>query len=199
MRAAVRLAWRGTAVLAFGATAALAVALNRPAPAPAAVTTASHAKPAPRCTAARLAISLAPAPQALPAGTRYPVEFTNTSTATCTLTGYPQVAAYDARGGGYTQVGNAAGQVESAIARRIVLRPGASAHSDVDLSAASLPGTACKKVTATGLRVVAPGESTPRYLRHKVTACSATGPKAPAYLHVRPVQPGRPSRQAVPE
>ena len=199
MRAAVRLAWQGTAVLAFGATAARAITVNRPAPAPAAMTTLTHAKPAPRCTTARLAISLASAPQTLPAGTRYPVEFTNTSTASCTLAGYPQVAAYDSRDGALTPVGNAARQVESASAHRIVLRPGATAHSDVDLSGASLPARACKKVTATGLRVIAPGESTPRYLRHKVTACSARGSKAPAYLHVRPVQPGRSSRQAVPE
>ena len=56
----------------------------------------------------------------------------------------------------------------------------------------ALPQKACKKVTATGLRVVAPGETAPRYLRHQVTACSARGPKAPAYLHVRAVQAGEP-------
>jgi hypothetical protein len=187
------LAWRGTAVLAFGATAALAVALNRPALAPAVITTASHAaRLTPKCTVARLAISLAPAPETLPAGTRYPVEFTNTSATSCTLTGFPQVAAYDDRGAAYAQVGNAAVRVESATAHRIVLRPGATAHSDVDLSVAGLPQKACKKVTAAGLRVVAPGETTPRYLRHKLTACSAHGPKAPPYLRVRAVQAGEP-------
>jgi hypothetical protein len=193
MRAAVRLASRGAAVLAFGATAALAITLNRPAPAPAAMTTASHVRPTPKCTGAGLAISLAPAPETLPARTRYPVEFTNTSATACTLTGYPQVAAYDARGSAYAQVGNDAIRVESAAtAHRVVLRPGATAHSDVDLSTAGLPQKACKKVTVTGLRVVAPGETTPRYLRHQVTACSARGSKAPAYLHVRAVQPGMP-------
>jgi hypothetical protein len=192
MRAAVRLAWRGTAVLAFGATAALAVTLNKPAAAPAAITTASHALPTPQCTLDRLAISLAAAPQALPAGTRYPVEFTNTSAAPCTLTGFPQVAAYDARGPAYAQVGNAAVQVDSATAHRIVLSPGASAHSDVDLSIVGLPQKACKKVTAAGLRVIAPGETTPRYLRHKMNTCSARGRQAPAYLRVRAVQAGQP-------
>ena len=192
MRAAVRLAWRGTAVLAFGATAALAVTLNRPSPAPAAITTASHAQPTPKCTGAGLAISLASAPQTLPAGTRYPVEFTNTSAAPCTLTGFPQVTAYDASGAAYAQVGNAAVQVDDVTAHRIVLRPGATAHSDVDLSTVGLPQKACKKVTAAGLRVIAPGATTPRYLRHTMTACSARGPQAPAYLHVRAVQAGLP-------
>ena len=173
MRAAVRLAWRGTAVLAFGATAALAVTLNRPASAPAAITTASHAaRLTPKCAVARLAVSLAPAQETLPAGARYPVVFTNTSAAPCTLTGFPQVTVYDARGAEYAQVG--------------------TAHSDVDLSSAGLPQKECKQVTATGLRIVAPGETMPRYLRHKMTACSARGPKAPAYLRVRAVQAGEP-------
>ena len=192
MRAAVRLAWRGTAVLAFGATAALAVIVNKPAAGPVAITTASHALPTPKCALDGLAISLAPAPRTLPAGTRYPVEFTNTSATACTLTGFPQVAAYDARGAAYAQVGNAAVRAGSATAHRIVLRPGASAHSDVDLSIAGLPQKACKKVTAAGLRVIAPGETTPRYLRHKMSACSARGPQAPAYLRVRAVQAGQP-------
>jgi hypothetical protein len=192
MRAAVRLAWRGTAVLAFGATAALAVILNKPALAPAAITTASHAQPTPKCTLHGLAISLAPAPRTRPAGTRFPLEFTNTSAAPCTLTGFPQVAAYDARGAAYAQVGNAAVQADSVTAHRVVLGPGASAHSDVDLSIIGLPQKACKKVTAAGLRVIAPGETTPRYLRHKMSACSARGPQAPAYLRVRAVQAGQP-------
>jgi hypothetical protein len=179
-------------VLAFGATAALAVTMNRPASAPVTITTASHALPTPKCTIAGLAISLAPASDKVAAETRYPVEFTNTSASACTLSGFPQVAAYDARGAAYTQVGNAALRVESIASHRIVLSPGATAHSDVDLSAAGLHQKACKKITAAGLRVVAPGQSTPRYLRHKMTACSARGPKAPSYLHVRAVQPGKP-------
>lgn len=191
MRTAVRLVWRGTAVLAFGATAALAVTLNRPAQAPAAMTTVTHARSFPRCTTARLSVSLAPVARAGSGMSEYPVEFTNISSAPCTLTGYPQVAAYGTRGGAYAQVGNVAAQVESATARHVLLRPGATAHSDVDLSIAGLPPRACKKVAAAGLRVVAPGESAPRYLRHEVTACSAQGSKAPAYLHVRAVQPGK--------
>src|SRR5215472_17371519 len=121
MRTAAGLAWRGAVIFAFGATAALAVTLSRPTPVPAAQTTASHEsttshEPAvPRCTAQRLAISLG-------SGTgitarlgiaRYLVVFTNVSPSSCTLTGYPDVAAYDARGEGYHQVGNAAGQDES--------------------------------------------------------------------------------------
>ena len=187
MRAAVRFAWRGAFVIAFGATAALAVTLNRPAPAPAAMTTATRQQPQPPgCAAAALAVSLASGTGGL---TGYPVDFTNTSGRACTLSGYPSVAAYDARADGYLQIGNAADADPSVAAHRVLLRPGAIAHSDVDVSSIA-PGAACRPVTVTGLRVVAPGASRPQYLRVKLTACSADGPRARVCLHVRAVQPG---------
>jgi len=113
-----------------------------------------------------------------------PVDFTNTSGAACTLSGYPQVSAY--RDGG-AQVGNAAVLDTSVIARRIVLAPGATAHAAV---VESVPSGRCRPVAATGLRVVPPGQDVPRYVRHSITACSAAGRKAPVFLRVLAVQPG---------
>lgn len=189
MRAAVQFAWRGTAVLAFGATAALAVILSRPVPQHVVMTTASQAGPVPTCGGARLAVSLGPARPQPRGGAAYQVEFTNASHTSCMLAGSPRVVAYDTRGGRYTVVGNSALQVAPA-GRPVLLRPGATAHSDVDLTAVSMSPKICGKVTAAGLRVVVPGESAPRYLRHQVTACSASGPKAPDFLRVGAVQPG---------
>jgi Protein of unknown function (DUF4232) len=181
VRAVVRLASRGAAVAAFGATAALAVALNRPAPAPAALTTDTRAHSVPVCTATVLAVSLAD-------GVRV-VDFTNTSGSACILSGYPTVTAYDARPDGYRQVGTAAAVDSSVVVGRVLLRPGATAHSYLDVSSVA-PGVACRPVTVTGLRVVPPGASRPQYLRVQLTTCSAIGPGARASLHVRPVQPG---------
>jgi len=82
MRAAVGLAWRGAAMVAFGATAALAVTLNRPVPAPAALTVAARPQPAPACAPAGLTVSLAKSAET----SGYPVDFTNTSDSPCTLT-----------------------------------------------------------------------------------------------------------------
>jgi len=183
MRPAVRYAWRGAAMVAFGATAALAVTLSRPAAVPAALTTS--AQPVPRCAAGRLAVSLAHDA----AGSWYPVDFKNISHDACTLTGYPDVAAYQARGSGYRQVGFPAGQDVRGTARRVLLRPGATAHADVDIRAVA-PGEACRPVTVTGLRVLPPGVSRPWYLRARLTACSATGPRALPGLGVQPVEPG---------
>jgi Protein of unknown function (DUF4232) len=216
VRAVVRLASGGAAVAAFAATAALAVVLNRPATAPAALTTATRPPPVPVCTATVLAVSLAdgtgasggtgvsgstgPSKSAgFSAGfsrgtavsgvSAYTVDFTNTSGSACTLRGYPSVTAYDARPDGYRQVGNTADADSSVVVGRVLLRPRATAYSSVDVSPV-VPGVACRPVTVTGLRVIPPGASRPQYLRVQLTTCSATGPRARASLHVRPVQPG---------
>lgn len=182
MRTAVGLAWRGAAMVAFGVTAALAVTLNRPVPAPAALTAAA-ARPqlARACVSARLAVSVAPDART--------VDFTNMSRTSCTMSGYPQVAAYAVGRSGYTQVGNAALREAVGVASRVLLRPGGTAHSEVDISAVA-PNMACRPVTAAGLRVVLPGASKPRYLRTRLTACSAKGPHARVYLRVRAIQQG---------
>jgi hypothetical protein len=181
MRAAVGLAWRAAAMVAFGATAALAVTLNRPVPAPAALTAAARPQVAPTCAPAALTVSVN-------ADARI-VDFTNTSSSACTLSGYPQVAAYAIGHHGYEQVGNAALREAANAASRVLLRPGRTAHSDVGISGV-ISGVACKPVAAAGLRVVPPGAAKPRYLPTRLTVCSATGPDARIYLRVRAVQPG---------
>jgi hypothetical protein len=200
MRASIRLAWRVAAVVAFGATAALAVTLTRGAPAPAALTSARHMarghSATPWCAPSRLRISLGAAPgtgvpvltgaaSRLAAGavTRYRLEFTNVSGAACTLSGYPEVAAYRDDG---AQVGNAAGRDTSVAARRILLAPGATVHTAVIASVSAGP---CRPVVVAGLRVVPPGQPAARYIRHALRACSAAGPGAPVFLRVRAVQP----------
>ncbi|MGH3247058.1 MAG: DUF4232 domain-containing protein, partial [Trebonia sp.] len=120
MRARANLGWRLATVAAFGATAALAVTLSRGAPTnaaltsqkgpgtqhPAATATARPAAVAAPCAVSGLRISLGEGARVTAEITRYPLDFTNVSDAPCTLSGYPQVAAY--RGAG-VQVGTAAG------------------------------------------------------------------------------------------
>jgi len=205
MRASVRLGLRVAAIAAFAATAALAVTLTRSAPMNAALTSAKHAVKAhvdgtPQCagsglrvwvgtaagtgTARAVTVAVGSRRSAARVVTRYRLEFTNLSGAPCSLSGYPGVAAY--RGDG-AQVGNAAGRDTSVAARRVVLAPGASAHAAVVASVSRGP---CRPVVATGLRVVPPGQSVARYVRHALPACSAAGSRAPLYLRVRAVEPG---------
>ncbi len=198
MRTSVRLGWRIAAIAAFAATAALAVTLTQGGPMRAALTSAKNAThaaraaraaqeraAAPRCAVSRLRISVGTAASTGASAlrvTRYRLEFTNVSGATCTLSGYPEVAAY--RGDG-VQVGNEAGRDTSVAVRHIVLAPGATAHAAV---VASVSRGSCRPVVAAGLRVVPPGQPVARYVRHALRACSAAGPRAPVFLRVRAVQ-----------
>ncbi len=207
MRASVRVAWRIAAAVAFAATAALAVALTRGAPLHAALVSARNAASSsreamsgarharaglPPCGPSTLDVSIAAAGATSRIFTShdhvyvigFPVEFTNISGSACTLSGYPAVSAYLAGG---AQAGNAAALDTSVTARRIVLAPGASAHAAIIDSASA---SRCRVVDAAGLRIVAPGQSVARYVRHTVTACSSAGRKAPVFLRVRAIQPG---------
>ena len=200
MTASVRLGWRVAAIAAFAATAALAVSLTQGGSTPAALTSAKNvtkqraAEGAPRCATPRLRISVGTGAgtgastgtstgASAPRVTRYRLDFTNVSGVTCTLSGYPEVAAY--RGDG-AQIGNEAGRDTSVAARHIVLAPGASAHAAITASVSRGP---CRPVVAAGLRVVPPGQKAASYVRHTLRACSAAGPRAPVFLRVRVVQP----------
>jgi len=200
MTASVRLGWRVAAIAAFAATAALAVSLTQGGSTPAALTSAKNvtkqraAEGAPRCATPRLRISVGTGAgtgastgtstgASAPRVTRYRLDFTNVSGVTCTLSGYPEVAAY--RGDG-AQIGNEAGRDTSVAARHIVLAPGASAHAAITASVSRGP---CRPVDAAGLRVVPPGQKVASYIRHTLRACSAAGSRAPVFLRVRAVQP----------
>jgi hypothetical protein len=188
MRASARVAWRVAAVVAFAATAALAVILTRGAPLHTALTSArdtGHSGLA--CQTSGLRIWVNDGGDVMPRVSSAAVEFTNTSDAACTMSGYPQVAASRADG---AQVGNAATRDTSVGVRRIVLPPGATAHAILAEDVSGFPGRFCKPVTAAGLQVVPPGQSIARYVRHAVTACSGAGSRGPVFLHVRAVQVG---------
>jgi Protein of unknown function (DUF4232) len=192
MRAGASLGWRVAVVVAFGATAAVAVIVSRGGPVGASLSAARGAATqqaaVPRCTASGLRISLG-------AGTRvtgsdgasltaYPLEFTNVSGAACILIGYPAVTAYQ---GDHVQVGLAAGRDVTATARRILLAPGRTAHASVDAVA---PQARCRPVRAAGLRVAPPGQATARFVRRPLTACSARDVHGQGFLRVAAIQSG---------
>ena len=194
MRGGASLVWRVAAAVAFGATAALAVTLNKGAPinaalasekgAVAAVAAPRAAAVTGRCPAAGLRISLGPGAQAGTAVTRYRLEFTNESGTPCTLTGYPEVTAYR---GDDVQVGPAAVRDTSAAARRVLLAPGQTAHAVLDATA---PAARCHPFRAAGLRVITPDQKAARYVRHAFTACAARAASGEHYLLVHAIQSG---------
>jgi Protein of unknown function (DUF4232) len=179
MRAGASLGLRIATAVAFGATAALAVTLTRGAPMHAALAS----EKGPHCAVSGLRISVGAGARVTSVITRYPLDFTNVSGVPCTLTGYPEVAAYQADG---TEVGDAAVNDTSVAAPRVVLAPGQTAHASLEASLS----VGCRPVRAAGLRVVPPGQSAARYTERSLTACAAHVPQGEDYLHVRAIQPG---------
>src|ERR1700761_2372518 len=165
MRGGVRLGWRLAVPVAFVATAALAFFLGRGAPASTPLTLQSgvgakaSAAP-PHCAGSGLHVSVGQAAQVTSMITRYALDFTNISGAPCTLSGYPEVAAYR---GADIQVGELAARDTSVPASRILLDPGETAHASLDASVATRQ---CRPVRAAGLRIIVwPGHVSVSYVR----------------------------------
>ena len=116
----------------------------------------------------------------------YPLQFTNLSRHACAMRGFPGVSAIDRNG---HQLGSPASWDHALPARTVVMAPGATAHSILrwsDATVATSPG--CHPVSSTfELRIYPPGQYRATYAAFGLKACSHAGP---AYLGVETVQPG---------
>jgi hypothetical protein len=149
----------------------------------------ASAQPGDACAASALRIRLDTAAAGVAAGTEYvPLEFTNTSSQSCELSGFPAVALTSGVTG--QQIGTEAAVDRSVRATAVLLKPGGIAHAWVGIAdVANLPSKTCRPVTAAGFRVVVPGSESASYLAHRVPACKEPA-KDGGILIVRPVQPG---------
>jgi hypothetical protein len=121
------------------------------------------------------------------AGSTYvPIDFTNTSPASCEMYGSPGVSFVTAEGG--PQLGAAAARVAGIGAVTVVLHAGTTAHAWLQVAeAGNYPSSICHPVTAHWLRVFPPGETAAAYVEHSFAACSSA--KA-AILTVYPTRSG---------
>ena len=138
----------------------------------------------PKCATSGLAVWLGVGAGGAAAGsTYYPLEFTNVSSSSCHLFGYPGVSASSGH-----QVGKAASRNPSSSAQTVVLAPGATAHALLQVTDVSnFPPASCKPVTAGGLQVYPPGQFSAAFIPFPLKACSGT---SETFLSVSPVQPG---------
>jgi hypothetical protein len=149
--------------------------------------TASPAAPAPTatkaCPASGLVVWAGPEPGGGAAGSvYYRIEFTNLSTATCTLSGYPKVNAVDLKG---RRIGAFASH-EKKAAKQVTLAPGQSASATLRIvDALNFPADKCKATTAAGLRVAIPGGSGNKIAPLAFETCVKATTKT---LSVAPVQ-----------
>jgi hypothetical protein len=139
------------APLAAAALLAAALASTSSAAAPAAVP--ATAKP---CAASTTVVWAGEEPGGGAAGSvYYRIDFTNLSTATCTLSGYAKVNAVDLKGG---RIGAFATHEAGKKAKTVALAPGQSASATLRIvDALNFPADKCKATMAAGLRIALPG------------------------------------------
>lgn len=105
----------------------------------------------------------------------FQLELSNTGGPTCTLFGYPGVSATG--GSNNHQLGNAATRNPSHPKRVVVLPHGATAHVELAITDTGVfSRSSCRPVTATGLRVIAPGNFDSQTVPMTFRACSKAGP-----------------------
>lgn len=148
-------------------------------------------KPQPKqtglCTAGDLKLSLGNGDAG--AGTMWrPLRFTNKSSSSCVIQGYPGVS-YVAGNDGH-QVGAAAYR-EGHKGARITLRPGKTANAPVGFAQVhNWDSSECKPTPVKGLRVYPPQETHSIYIDNPTTGCANENLKNGYQLTVQTMQPG---------
>lgn len=144
----------------------------------------SSATAGPACAASALRVKLGLA-QGYAGGTYQTIDFTNTSSASCTLYGYPGVSL--ASGPPHTQIGLAAKRGTTPPARLVTLTAGGTASSSLQIvDAQNYPPSSCRPVKATELRIYPPNQTVPVYLAIQAQGCA----KPVQILTVSAVQAG---------
>lgn len=147
------------------------------------------------CATSDLAVWLNTSASGTAGSDYYIVNFTNLSSHSCTLGGYPGVSSVTLS---TSQLGSAAARDTAHAAKLFTL---VSAQGASGLAAANTKNSAtailqitdvgnfsaskCGPVTAAGLRVYPPGQTSAKVIPYPFVACAKSGPK---YLHVEAIQ-----------
>jgi hypothetical protein len=104
------------------------------------------------------------------------IDFTNASSASCTLYGYPGVSL--AAGSSAAQVGAAAARSTTAAATVVTLAPGQTANALLRIvQALNYPQATCSPTATTYLRIYPPDETHAVLLPFKSTGCTSDSVK----------------------
>lgn len=135
--------------------------------------TGSPAVPA-ACTTAGLHVSVGSSQGA--AGTiYYNIDFTNVSTTSCILQGYPGVSLVSAGSNAGSQLGADAKRTAVNAVSLVTLAPGQTAHAVLGITqAANFPPSKCHPVTADWIKVFPPDQTVAAYARLHTRTCSST-------------------------
>jgi hypothetical protein len=106
----------------------------------------------------------------------YKIRFTNLSGHACTLGGFPRVAAVNLAG---RRIGAPAGHEAGQKPKTVKLANGATASAQLRIvDAGNFSPSACHPVTAAGLRVTPPGQSSSKLVPLPFATCSSGGQHA---------------------
>jgi hypothetical protein len=125
------------------------------------------------CSAADLKVVLLTGSGGAAAGSvYYPLNFTNISSGSCVLDGYPGVSFVTSPSG--QQIGSPASKNPAVAPAPVTLAPGTTAHATLQVvDAQNYSAATCDPVTAHWLRVYAPGQTTAAEVSFTTMACSA--------------------------
>lgn len=140
--------------------------------------------PAP-CATSALHVSVSQSQGVAAGSSYYPIVFTNVSSASCTLYGYPGVSFVTVTGG--SLIGIPATENPAHPRKLITLAPGQASHAELQVvDAQNYPPAECGMVTAHWVRVYPPNQTAPLYASFTAQACT----KGRTILTVETVQPG---------
>jgi len=143
------------------------------------------------CATAGLKIKVDTSQGGAAAGSTYvPIDFTNTTSSTCTMFGYPGVSFVTGVPG--SQIGRPAKRNPADQATMVTLAPGAVAHATLQVAEAGHYNPSdCKAVTAHWLKVYPPNQFNPIYTKYTAQVCSAKLPHGlGSQLGIYVVRPG---------
>jgi Protein of unknown function (DUF4232) len=105
-------------------------------------------------------------------GTYQVIDFTNNSSTSCTLYGYPGVSLVSGPSP-YKQIGLAAKRNSTTPVKLITLAPGTTANALLQIvDALNYPSSACSPMKATDLRIYPPNQRDPIYVATTAQGCS---------------------------
>jgi hypothetical protein len=133
----------------------------------------ARAAAARRCATSGLVVWLNTTGNGAAGSVYYNLYLTNLSKRPCTLKGYPRVSAVDLAG---RQVGAPASRETDKKPAVVTLGRGVTATAVLRVvEAGNFPAASCGAVTAAGLRVFPPGQSTSKVVPFPFQACSRAG------------------------
>ena len=144
----------------------------------------SPARVVPACRATQLTAWQAIPSDGAAGSFYYQLEFSNVSGTTCSLFGFPGVAALDSQ----NRILGRPATREGGPSSRVVLPPGATAHAVLRLiDVGVFPAPKCRPTTAAGLQIFPPNTSQASVISESLRVCSS---RSVSYLSVRPVRAG---------